>query len=107
MDRMVLLATPARICIVWVSRTNLRYGNVECEKILRAAVLSLACHDDLLCAWFAVQIRSPKASGPGLTVRFADNRTGARMRPIIGVAFPKSSGIDRKSTRLNSSHQII
>ncbi len=39
------------------------------------------------------EIRSPKASGPGLTVRFADNRTGARMRPIIGVAFPKSSRI--------------
>src|SRR5258708_113673 len=39
------------------------------------------------------KIRSPKASGPGLTVRFADNRTGARTRPIIGLAFPKSSGI--------------
>jgi hypothetical protein len=39
------------------------------------------------------KIRSPKASGPGLTVRFADNRTGARMRPIIGIALPKSSGI--------------
>src|SRR6266702_5211773 len=36
---------------------------------------------------------TPKASGPGLTVRFADNRTGARMRPIIGPVFPKSSGI--------------
>src|SRR5438445_7369104 len=39
------------------------------------------------------KIRSPKASGPGLTVRFADNRTGARMRAIIGIAFLKSSGI--------------
>src|SRR5437879_9722800 len=93
MDRMVFLAAPARICIVWVSRTNLGYGNVECEKILRAAALSLACHDDLLCQWFAVQNPTPKASGPGLTVRIADNRTGARMRPIIGPVFPKSSGI--------------
>src|SRR5258706_204441 len=40
-----------------------------------------------------LKIRSPKASGPGLTVRFADNRTGARMYPIIGITFPKSSGI--------------
>jgi len=39
------------------------------------------------------KIRSPKASGPGLTVRFADNRTGARMQAIIGIAFLKSSGI--------------
>src|SRR5437773_7218213 len=65
MDRMVFLATPARICIVWVSRTNLGYGNVECEKILRAAVLSLACHDDLLCGWFAVQNPITKSIGPG------------------------------------------
>jgi hypothetical protein len=49
MDLMVFLATPARICIVWISRTNLRYGNVEREKVLRAVVLSFACHDDLLC----------------------------------------------------------
>jgi hypothetical protein len=39
------------------------------------------------------KVRSPKASGPGLTVRFADNRTGARMQAIIGIAFLKSSGI--------------
>src|SRR5712691_5870409 len=39
------------------------------------------------------KIRSPKASGPGLTVRFADNRTGARMQAIIGIAFLKSRGI--------------
>jgi len=39
------------------------------------------------------KIRSPKAAGPGLTVRFADNRTGARMQAIIGIAFLKSSGI--------------
>src|SRR5882762_4906726 len=65
MDRMVFLATPARICIVWGSGTNLRYGNIECEKVLRAEVLSLACHDDLLCEWFAVQNPISKSIGPG------------------------------------------
>ena len=45
------------------------------------------------CSGFAVQTRIPKASGPGLTVRIADNRTGARMDAIIGIAFSKSSGI--------------
>src|SRR5882762_4394998 len=65
MDRMAFFATPARICIVWVSGTNLRYGNVECEKILRAEVLSLACHDDLLCEWFAAQNPISKSIGPG------------------------------------------
>src|SRR5713226_3918422 len=65
MDLMVFLATPARICIVWVSGTSLRYGNVESEKILRAVVLSLACHDDLLCGWFAVQNPISKSIGPG------------------------------------------
>ncbi|HEX9216191.1 MAG TPA: hypothetical protein VF864_04365, partial [Gemmatimonadales bacterium] len=92
-DLMVFLATPARICIVWVSGTSLGYGNVESEKVLRAVVLPLACHDDLLLCWFAIQSLSPKASGPGLTVRIADNRTGARMDAIIGIAFSKSSGI--------------
>src|SRR3989454_1578519 len=65
MDLMVFLATPARICIVWVSGTSLRYGNVESEKVLRAVVLPLACHDDLLLRWFAVQIRISKSIGPG------------------------------------------
>src|SRR4029077_3170924 len=89
----VFLATPARICIVWVSSTNLRYGNVQGEKVLRAVVLSGACHDDLLCGWSTFHVRPPKASGPGLTVRCADNRTGARDEGIIETAFLKSSGI--------------
>jgi hypothetical protein len=97
MDRMVFFATPARICIEMVSSTNLRYGDIKSEKILRSVVLPLACHDDLLCAGLPFTIRSPKASGPGLTVRIADNRTGARVYRIIGLETPKSSGTIAKS----------
>src|SRR5262245_28905596 len=103
MDLMVFFATPARICIVWVSSTNLRYRDIQGEEVLRAVVLPLACHDDLLCARPAVQIASPKASGPGLTVRCADNRTGARDESIIDTVLLKSSvifGIRRASPRL-------
>src|SRR5262252_4672748 len=88
---MVFLATPARICIVWVSSKYLRYGNIQGEEVLRAVVLSLACHDDLLLRWPIHETRPPKASGPGLTVRCADNRTGARDESIIGTALLKSS----------------
>src|SRR5882757_11507736 len=46
-------------------RTNLRYGNIECKKVLRAVALSFACHDDLLCGWFAAQNPISKSIGPG------------------------------------------
>ncbi len=43
------------------------------------------------CPGSRFKIRSKKASGPGLTVRIADNRTGARLQESIGTAPAKSS----------------